>query len=83
MPSSSRIQRDDKFNARIGSILASLRGKAGLSQVQLSEKTGIKLVRISRLESGLVRLLAEEIPVLCAALGVGTRRLLEPPKPQA
>lgn len=70
----SRLGR--KFSAHVGSIIAALRSDAGFSQDALAEATGITKVRISRLEGGYVRLLAEEIPPLCSALGVGAYRFL-------
>lgn len=73
---SRRTRRDRKFHRSVGARIAELRTEAGLSQIALAEATGIKLVRISRLEGGLVRLLAEEVPRLAGALGVGDARLL-------
>lgn len=72
---SGRARRD--FNKRVGLLIAELRGKAGLSQAELAERTGITEVRISRLESGLVRLLAEEVSLLAESLGVGGHRFVQ------
>lgn len=47
-----------------------------MTQPELARAAGLTKVRICRLESGFVRLLAEEIPPLCAALGVGAYRFL-------
>lgn len=73
---SGRRRPGRKLNRRVGAIIATSRAEAGISQEELSRVTGIRKVRLSRLEGGLVRLLAEEIPVLCAALGIGPLRLL-------
>jgi len=58
------------------------RKKAGLTQPDLAEKSGLSIVTISRYESGHREPRASDIQKLCEVLGVGESELLNGPEKQ-
>jgi ribosome-binding protein aMBF1 (putative translation factor) len=60
--------------------LKGARGKAGLSQKELSQKTGIAITNISKMENGQRRIGLKIAKKLAKALGVGYKIFLEDKK---
>ncbi len=64
----------------IGKRLKYFRGQMGLSQLELSHRSGISQASIARIESDLQRnLKADTIKKLADSLGVSVSRLIEEP----
>lgn len=68
---------------RIGNRIKGRREEIGLTQQQLAERTGIKSIRVSRIELGLVRMLADEVRAFAAALGLSFDDVLGGPAAEA
>jgi transcriptional regulator with XRE-family HTH domain len=65
----------DPFLSGFGSHLRSLRTKAGMSQEELADKSGIHVTYLSGVERGLRNLSIRNVRRLAQALGVPTRQL--------
>ena len=65
----------DPFLLGFGSHLRSLRTKAGMSQEELADKSGIHVTYLSGVERGLRNLSIRNVRRLAQALGVPTRQL--------
>jgi transcriptional regulator with XRE-family HTH domain len=52
------------------------RSRLGWSQARLGEALGLSQSSVAAIEAGIRRLNADELPELCATLGVPLRRLL-------
>ena len=70
-----RRTANDPFLSGFGSHLRSLRTKAGMSQEELADKSGIHVTYLSSVERGLRNLSIRNVRRLAQALGVPTRQL--------
>lgn len=67
--------------ARFGIRLRELRMKAGVSQLELSRRTGFSQASISEWEAGISEPRVSAVPTLAAALGVKGSAFLADPSP--
>ena len=65
------------YNALVGYYLEAQRKSMGWDQAKLSEKTGISQPVLSRLEKGKSSITADQLFVICRALGIHPSELLK------
>jgi transcriptional regulator with XRE-family HTH domain len=67
--------------AQLGAAIAEARTKAGLTQAELAQRTGLDEATVSALEQGQYKPASEELSRLAQALGVDELELLRRPAP--
>ncbi|ULQ59098.1 helix-turn-helix domain-containing protein [Brucepastera parasyntrophica] len=70
-------------SAEIGSRIAFFRKQKGLTQAELADRVGISRLLLSDYERGKVRIYADVLFALLAALGVPVNKFLSSPEPSA
>ena len=65
------------LKARFGENMRAARATAGLSQAELSRRTGVQQRYISRIESGRANVTLEMVATLAVAVGEDPNRLLD------
>lgn len=68
--------RSDRIRREVMRGMRAERSRQGLTQAQLANKLGWSRQKVAALEAGTRRLFFDDVPDLCAALGVPLSRLL-------
>jgi transcriptional regulator with XRE-family HTH domain len=65
------------YKRHLGEILLRLRRRAGLTQKELAERTGINASLLSRYESGKIKLGGENLQKVCDAVGYPSEQFVQ------
>jgi transcriptional regulator with XRE-family HTH domain len=68
--------RSDRIRREVMRGLRAERSRQGLTQAQLADRLGWSRQKVAAVEAGTRRLFFDDVPDLCAALGVPLSRLL-------
>jgi len=69
--------RDDALALALARAIRAERNRAGLTQAQLADRLEVHSVTISQIENLTRRVYVDELPAICAALGVTLTQLLD------